>query len=542
VTAPSVPAPATAGSGASNARQHGILGHPQLIGAMSAAAGLLWYLVADPQSPDLAAQTARATVARSAGVTEWWLGWFGGLQLPSYSLLSPVTMALLSTPVVGCVAVVASVVGVADLLRGSRRPRLGAATFAVMAIADVAAGRLTFALAFAVGVLSLVALRRRHWMTVPLAVACGLVSLLAALFLGVTAVAVALTDRSRRASAIVVSVALLAEGITEQLMFPQTGLMPYGAIDIGGAAVTALGVATLVRHRTLRVGAFLMIALPLLTMVDPGAVGENVVRLAWLVAPPLVVAYAQTTRRWVVALGTVAVAIWPLTTTVEAVSAGRSPSTRPAFYRALTQALTQQLTAAGPTAVGERIEVIPTQTHWETNYLVDHFQLARGWDRQADVANNPLFYTGTLTSDRYRSWLSEMAVGWVARPRTVLDGAGAAEASLVDQGQPYLRLAWQSANWDLYRVVPATPLAHGAQVIDVTPTAVTLRFPGPGPATVQLRWTPYLIVEPVSGQPGRACASPRGAFTTITTSAAGSYTVSADFRPVIGTCELRGGG
>jgi hypothetical protein len=229
-------------------------------------------------------------------------------------------------------------------------------------------------------------------------------------------------------------------------------------------------------------------------------------------------------------LGTIAVAIWPLTTTVEAVTAGRSPSTRPAFYRALTQALTQQLIAAGPTAVGERIEVIPTQTHWEANYLVDHFQLARGWDRQADVANNPLFYSETLMSDRYRSWLSQMAVGWVARPRAVLDGAGAAEASLVDQGQPYLRLAWQSANWDLYRVVPATPLAHGAQVIDVTPTTVTLR------------WTPYLIVEPVAGQRGRACAAPRGGFTTITTSAAGSYRVSADFRPVIGTCEVRGGG
>jgi hypothetical protein len=135
-----------------------------------------------------------------------------------------------------------------------------------------------------------------------------------------------------------------------------------------------------------------------------------------------------------------------------------------------------------------------------------------------------------------------MAVGWVARPRAVLDGAGAAEASLVDQGQPYLRLVWQSANWDLYRVVPATPLARGAQVIDVTPTTVTLRFLHAGPAMVELRWTPYLVVQPVSGQRGRACAAPRGEFTTITTSTAGSYTVSADFRPVIGTCKVRGGG
>ena len=53
------------------------------------------YAVAPPHTPDLAAQVARLSVVRHVASATWWFGWFGGLQLSSYSLLSPRVMAVL---------------------------------------------------------------------------------------------------------------------------------------------------------------------------------------------------------------------------------------------------------------------------------------------------------------------------------------------------------------------------------------------------------------------------------------------------------------
>ena len=44
------------------------------------------------------------------------------------------------------------------------------------------------------------------------------------------------------------------------------------------------------------------------------------------------------------------------------------------------------------------------------------FPLARGWERQLDIADNPLFYGGALTGTRYERWLKRLAVRYVAVP------------------------------------------------------------------------------------------------------------------------------
>jgi hypothetical protein len=512
---------------------------PQVVALATAAVGLLGYLVAHPQAPDLAAQVARSAVARGTGGGAWWVGWFGGLELPSYSVLGPLAMAVVGPPLAATVAVLASVVAMADLMRGTRRPAVGAAAFAVMAVANVVAGRVTFALALAVGLLGLAALRRGKWLAVVLALGCVLLSPLAAFFLGVAALAVVVTDRARRALAAATAGILLAVASADQILFSHTGTMPYGVTDILGASVTALAVAVLVPNRTVRVGALLMTVVPFAVMAHPGALGENVVRLTWLVAAPTIVAAAATPRRWLVAMAAVATAAWPLAGVAGQVASSHDPSARTAFYPPLERALASQIAAAGPGAIGERVEVIPTRTHWETSYLVEHVQLARGWDRQADVADNPLFYADRLTAADYRSWLRTMAVGWVARPRTPLDHAGVTEAGLVDKGQPYLHLVWQNPSWDLYQVTPAAPLAHGATVVRVTANTVVLGFTHAGRARIQLRWTPYLVVKPASTSfLGRACAEPAGQFVAVTVTTPGDYTVSADFRPLTPACSL----
>jgi hypothetical protein len=512
---------------------------PQVAALATAAVGLFGYLAAHPQAPDLAAQVTRSAVARGTGGGAWWIGWFGGLELPSYSVLGPLAMAVVGPPLAATAAVLASVVAMADLMRGTRRPAVGAAAFAVMAVADVVAGRVTFALALAVGLLGLAALRRGRRVAVVLAVGCVLLSPLAAFFLGVASLAVLVTDRTRRWLAACIAGSLLVVASAEQVLFPHTGTMPYGVADILGASVTALSVAVLVPNRTVRLGALLMTLVPFAVMAHPGALGENVVRLTWLVAAPTIVAAAATPRRWLVAVAAAATAAWPLVGVAGQLASAQDPSARTAFYPPVERALAAQMAAAGPGAIGERLEVIPTRTHWETSYLVQHVQLARGWDRQADVADNPLFYADRLTASGYRRWLRTMAVGWVARPRTPLDQAGVAEAGLVDRGQPYLHLVWHDATWDLYRVTPASPLARGATVRQVTPATVVLHFSHAGRARIQLRWTPYLVAEPTGASPlGRACAAPDGQFSAVTVTAPGDYTVSADFRPLTPACNL----
>ena len=113
------------------------------------------------------------------------------------------------------------------------------------------------------------------------------------------------------------------------------------------------------------------------------------------------------------------------------------PSTRAAFYQPLADAIRRAQAAAGPEAIGERVEAIDTASHGASAYLAPSFALARGWDRQADRAYNALFYsTKSLTADSYHAWLHELAVGWVALPRAPLDYSAVAEGGLVRAGLP----------------------------------------------------------------------------------------------------------
>src|SRR6201999_669472 len=113
----------------------------------------------------------------------------------------------------------------------------------------------------------------------------------------------------------------------------------------------------------------------------------------------------------------------------------RSPTTDAAssasFYRpVLTQILDR---SNGPV----RVEAVPTKDHWESAYLAPKVSLARGWERQLDLADNPLFYTkGALTPSSYLSWLRQNGVTWVALPDTTLDYASTAEAAVLRAGAP----------------------------------------------------------------------------------------------------------
>ena len=514
---------------------------------MAAAMALLvWYTIKVPHVPDLAAQLARSGVAGSSGFAQWWLGWFGGLQLQTYSLFAPSLVWLLGAPAVGSLAALTSILAMADLLRDVPRRRAGTAVFAVFAVIDVIAGRLTFALGFAAALVAVAALKRQMKLSVILAILTCFLSLLAAYFVGVAALAVVLTDSKRRGLASTVAGGVLSVAIAEQLLFRGTGTMLAPIPAIVGALATALGVAWVVPQRSIRVGSLLIGLASVATLVSPGALGGNVVRICWLLAPALVVTFGsfdmfarvpglqRLDPRLLMAAAALGTAAWPISNIVVELASSADASTTVAFYEPLVR---QIRTQAGSTGSEHRIEVVPTRAHWEDKYLSSKFQLARGWDRQADIADNPLFYESTLDAVRYRTWLGDLAVGWVARPRSPLDGAGLEEAKLIDSQPDFLTRVWSSPTWDLYRVNYATALVDGATVVDVQPASLRVHFNAAGVAKVRIRWSPYLVAEPVAESNGAiACVRLSGDFVELSASAAGDYLLTSEFKLLTHRC------
>lgn len=489
------------------------------------------YLAWTPVAPDLAAQLARADLVRRAGDVSWWTGWFAGLSLPSYSLLAPPMMAAVGVAASGALLTVAACWGAGLLLRDTLRPRAGAVAFSLFCVADLLVGRVTFAVGLGFAVWALVALRARLGvLSAVLALLSYLSSPLAGLFLGLVLIAVVIVDGGRRVQAAILAGLLLLSGIAMAVLFPGTGQMHYSPTAAIAPGIGTALVAITCRTRVVRVAALIgLVALPAF-MVVPGAVGSNIARLAWVCAVPTLIACATLDRRRL-ALGAVVLTAWPGLDLIEQVHWAPDPSTRAAYYQPLIHELRVARATAGPAARGERVELLDTVNHSGSLYLTPDFPLARGWDRQADLANNPIFYRdGALNADRYHAWLHALAVGWVAVPATKLDYAAADESTLIKNGLPYLQLIWSTPDWKLYRVSDATPLATGATVTAVGPSSVTLRTAAPSTVLLRVRWSPYLrAVDASTGDSAHACIAPAGDWTHVELPAAGRYSVVSTF-------------
>ncbi len=516
--------------------------------AILGCAAWLWFA---PQAPDLAAQVARAAVASRSPWALWWTGWYAGLGLPTYSVLSPAVMALLGVRTAGAVAVLAGSLATARLAVLARRPRTGAAAMALAQVADLLAGRVSFALGFAAGAWALVALRSgRRTLPAVLAALAFLLSPLAGLFLGLSAGAVALTVPRLRRAALTAAVALLGLAAATAGLFPDPGTMPFSAAAAQPAILAAVVAGLLCEPVTVRVGAVLTLAATLWFLAVPGAVGVNITRLSWLVAVPVVLScgrppawllgpVARTLRLpagrgagLIVGAAAAGVALAPVSDLVLQLRLGSERSARADFYAPLNQALGARLGAgaAGPGGLGARVEVVDPANHWSSAY-VTVLPLARGWERQADLARNPLFYGGEpLTPASYHAWLLQLAVGWVALPAVPLDGAAQAEAALVTSLPAYLDPVWTSTDWTLYRVRDPAPLSDAGRVTAVTPDAVTLATDHAGTLHLRLRWSPYLtLLEPADGRSVPGCVDQVGGWVRVTVPAAAAVVLTTRF-------------
>ncbi len=500
-----------------------------VIGVLAVAcAGV--YVVHTPAVPDLAAQVARVDAAKS-GALLWWSGWFGGLQLPSYSVLSPLVMSWIGVSVAAAfAATAASLFGLA-LFRQSRRPIAASLALSVAAFADILAGRVTFALGAAAAIGAVVLIKRdAKWTAGAAALLAYLFSPLAGLFLGVAALAIAVTQPHRRRAAVVAAGVLGLAALVQTVLLPGAGEMPYPwwHMLIALTIVTAVGIVC--PDRTVRVGCAIAGGATFFFYFIPSPVGTNIVRLVWLMPVPIVLAAGRLPKKLLVPL-VLALSVWPAIDLGIQLDKADSSAARPSFYGPLVGALRAQSATAGPQAQGERVEVVDPVTQWGAAYVAAAAPIARGWDRPTDRADNALFYDGSLTTASYRAWLTDTSVGWVALPLHVsLDYASVKEAAIVRSVPSYLRPVWHNNSWQLYRVVNAQPLLQGASLVKAGGSAVTFVASRAGEVGVTVRWSPYLRLS-ANHHIVDTCIRNAQSWTQVKVPHPGTYTLSARFDP-----------
>jgi hypothetical protein len=506
---------------------------------------------------DVAAATYRVSEVRVYGLVLWDSGWYGGNLPLGYSVIFPLVGALIGLVATGVAATFAATWAFDRItVEAWGRRSAGSWYFGICTMLQVAIGQLPFLTGEAFGLLALYALlKRRVALAAVLAALSALCSPLAAAFLAMACLAWALDRADRRRSSLVVAAAALVVVGALGVVFPGTGSFPF---PWGGMVLTLAVCATALlpfvpANPVIRWGALFYAASTFGSFVIPNPLGGNAPRLAGAVGIPLLAALvtlrnpagagltpapgvgrstrtrpgagvtsarpgagasarvrrlaARTGRgalRTTLAVAVVGgLAVWQWAPGLNALSTAtvRAASTS-AFYRPVLHQILDRST--GPV----RVEAVPTRDHWESVYLAPQLSLARGWERQLDIADNPLFYTpGALTATSYLTWLHDNGVTWVALPRTTLDYAAVAEAALLRRGVPGLRPVWSSARWQLWKVTGGPGLISGpAQLESLGPDRLTLRVDRPAVVTVRVRFTRYWTLAHAGPHPGTCLA------------------------------------
>jgi hypothetical protein len=415
---------------------------------------------------DVPAALYRIELFRSSGLTLWDSQWYGGHWTFDYSVLFGPVGAALGLSLTRVLCAVAAAWAFDRLVRGHFGPRAwaGSLAFAVATLVQVAIGQVPFALGEALALTALLCAqrggRRRLALAPALALVASLASPLAGGFLALAALAWLIGAwPASRARAAPLIVAALAPIIALEVLFPGQGRMPFASANLIGMLIALAALALLIpaRERTLRVGVLLYALVVLAGYALPSALGGNATRLGVCGGLALALCLPLQRRRSLVLLAIAAVpfVLGDWTPASSALLAHGDRSSSPAFFRPLLAYLEPRDRPLG------RVEVVPTAAHWEAAYVAPALPLARGWERQLDTADNPIFYSGRLTAARYVRWLTSNGVRYVALADVPLDYAGRAEAALVRAGVPGLRLVWSSASWRVYKLAGAPGILSG---------------------------------------------------------------------------------
>lgn len=490
------------------------------------------YLALDFQPVDLAASTYRANLFADHGLALWNGNWYGGHYTLSYSVLSPPLTWLFGSVPLEIACALTSTALFQSLARRhfGAGAGWGAAWFAVTAGTLVFHGRVPFGLGVAVGLGALLALQRRRAVAaVVLAIACGLASPVAGLFLALAGVSVA--SSAGRRSGWVLAAGAIVPVLGIQLAFPEGGQQPYRPIELASLVVSVAIVLYLLPRgeRAIRLGAWLYAVGGLGAYVLNTPLGNNVCRLAPLVAGPLIVCGVASgrARRRPAAVIAVLLALLvyfqakPVYEDWGKVQA--DPVAEASYYKPLLGFLER---APGPPF---RVEIPFTQAHWEAAEVARRFPLARGWERQLDNTRDALFYGGVLNRVSYGTWLAEHGVRYVAVASGKPDYSSYKERALIESGLPYLRLVWRSPGWRVYEVTLPHPIlipdgAARMSLVSLSQESVAVDVEVPGEASVKVHWSPYWRAE-------GACVERDGQWTRLIADRPGRVRMTFDFSP-----------
>ncbi|MFG2979844.1 MFS transporter [Streptomyces sp. NPDC048258] len=511
-----VSAPAAPG-GIPRRALHRVRRHPVAVSTLLAGVlHVVWFFSFANSGGDLAAQDAWAEFVGRHPDSAYNLAWYGGMHPVSYSVVSPYLMHMLGVRTTMMVAGTVSAGLLALVLtrcRGAVREPLWPALAGVYGLlCNALSGRVTFGLGvmFALGAVAVVFCWPRKWAerrwakaaaAAPLAGLATAASPVAGLFLGVIAAALFLSGR--RPGAYALGLAPVAVVGLSAWLFPFSGTQP---MKLGSAAppfVFALAILFLVprRWKTVRIGSAVYTFGVYLTWQIDSQVGSNVTRLVMLFGGAVLLAAlpysVRGTRHWyAVLLAFAGMNIWITTNSITDIVR----TTPVAAWNRELAPLVDQLQKAG--ADRGRVEVVPASSHRESSAFPSYVNLARGWNRQADLERNPLFYDDTLTADSYRAWLERWAVHYVVLPADKPDSGGEDEAKLVREGLPYLQQVWGDANWQLFKVQQPTNLVSGpATVVRAGADRLVIDVKQPGRVLVRIPHSPWLGLVDGAGKP-----------------------------------------
>jgi hypothetical protein len=495
-----------------------------------AAAVAVWQL--GFRGADVPAQKYYVEVFRTHGWVLWDNGWYGGHFQVSYSVLFPPLGASIGLYGAALLCATAAAWAFARLVgAGSdRRHAAPVMLFAAGTVVAVAIGQLPFLAGIAAALLALVAARSRRLLTAfVLAASCSLFSEVAAVFLILAVAAWAIVSaRAERRRLLLLAAAALVPVVVQSIALPPLGPFPFVGPDLAVLeCVCALGVIALPKqYQVLRVGLVLYGAAALVVFVVPNPLGGNVGRGVLYFAPALFAFLATIPGRRAFVLLVVPLLVWqyfPASSSLET-----DASAQAGYYTPVVDHLTRQ------PRIG-RLEIPFTSAHWEAAYVAPKVPLARGWLRQLDIRDNPIFYASTpLNATSYHRWLTESGVTWVALPDVALDYSATAEANLLKHGQPYLRPVWHNAHWRLWKVVDSPGLVTGpAYVTALGPDRVTLDATGTGTALVRVHYTSRWSVTD-----GGACALNRGGWTELVIRRPGRIELTTSLLPTSDDCQV----
>lgn len=508
-----------------------------------------WGLLLATGGGDLAAQYSWAEFAVRHPGTPYGLFWFGGVDVGSYSVLSPPLMALLGVRTLAALSGLTSTWLLAALLvRTTRKVPMWPALIGALALwANIVSGRATFALGVASALGTLLVLVGRHtpvWRIVAGVVGTGLTVLfspVAGLFLLVAGAGFLLDRQWARGLALTVPTGVVGGLVTA--LFPSHGQQPMGAERIILPILAGVVVAfTAPRDwRVLRAGGAVYAVGVVLTWLIPSPVGTNVERLGTLCGAPVLLAIWFERRRRgpqpgrslfrvggdasfhtrFCAAGLAMCVIWTGVVTARDVQA----HTEVPGWSRHTAGVIAELDRLG--AYRGRVEVVPTGSHREARVFARYFQAVRGWNRQLDMERGRLFYSEELDAASYRAWLNDWAVGYVVLPHAPPDGYARTEAALIRSGRlgSWLEPVWNDAYWTVFRVRDAVPLATApAEVLRAGDADIVLKMPHPGTVTVRATYSHWLYSD-------GACLRASGPWIQLTASRPGIYRITSSYFP-----------